>query len=671
MISRRRILAGAAASPLAAIAAGASAQTAAPPTLDEILAPPTLLGAALSPNGHQLASLRIERKGELMKAYVLLQPADRPRDPPTVVLIGDYDVQQLEWANDERLLIWVLIHKNLDGTPTGQRYGDLFFPSPQIRVLSISLDGAESAVLFGGEHGTLSRAADLGSVVDMLVDDSQNVLMQAWDFDKACLLLFKVNIYTGEAAFFERGSQETYGWRTQNGQPVIRLDSNRRGTVVWVYTRPPGQTRWTLYRKLRRNELEQISDFSVVGATTEAGVMLVTTQRERGGDRILQRFDLQTLQLGEVMASRNDHDIDDVVMDERGALLAASFTEDRKDYIFFDQTLKAHYRGLQSYFKNDVNLGFVDVSLDHNRFVVSASSPTLPGSLWLYDKPSGALTPLGETRPWLSGRLATTSILKLKSRDGLDLTAYLTTPTGTATGPAPLVVFPHGGPEARDAYGFDQFVQAFAAKGWYVLQVNFRGSSGYGKAFADAGRKRWGVEMQNDIEDALAAAIAKGGVDTRRIAICGASYGGYAALMGAVKTPNTYRAVVSIAGVSDLPEMVAYTRREDGGDSLVYTYVTETIGDPVADKALLEQSSPAFRAKEIIAPVMLIHGVHDNVVPIEQSNRMAKALKAAGNPAKRLDIKWVGHRGWDSFTTKTILKAAITHIETAFNLPQA
>ena len=671
MISRRHVLAGATASPLAAMASGASAQAVTPPTLDEILTPPTLLGAALSPDGRQLASLRMERKGELMKAYVLLQSADRPRDPPTVVLIGDYDVQQLEWANDERLLIWIFIHKNPDGTPTGQRYGDLLFPSPQIRVLSISLDGAETAILFGSEGGPVSRAADLGSIVDLLVDDPKNVLMQAWDYDKGCLLLFKVNIYTGEATFFERGAQQTYGWRTQNGQPVIRLDSNRRGTVVWIYTRPPGQTAWTLYRKLRRNELEQISDFNVVGATAEAGVMLVTTQHERGGDRVLQRFDLQTLKLAEVMASRVDRDIDSVVMDERGGLLAASFVEDREDYIFFDQTLKAHYRGLQSYFKNDVNLSFVDASLDHSRFVVGASSPTLAGSLWLYDKPSGALTPLGETRPWLSGRLAPTSILKLKSRDGLDLTAYLTTPIGAVAGPRPLVIFPHGGPEARDAYGFDQFVQAFAAKGWYVLQVNFRGSSGYGKAFADAGRKRWGTEMQNDIEDALAAVTARGGIDPRRIAICGASYGGYAALMGAVKTPKVYRAVVSIAGVSDLPAMVAYTKREDGGDSPAYTYVLETIGDPVADKTLLEQSSPAFRAKEIIAPVMLIHGVHDDVVPIEQSNRMAKALKAAGNPAKRLDIKWVGHRGWDVFTTKTILNAAITHIETAFTAPLA
>ncbi|MEJ2815505.1 alpha/beta fold hydrolase [Caulobacter sp. CCG-8] len=671
MISRRRILAGAAASPLAAMAGGATAQAPTPPTLEEILAPPTLLGAALSPDGRQLACLRMERKGELMKAYVLLQPADRPRDPPTVVLIGDYDVQRLEWANNERLLIWVLIHKNLDGSPTGQTYGELFFPSPQIRVLSVSLDGADSAVLFGKEGGPVSRAADLGSIVDLLVDDPKNVLMQAWDYDKGCLLLYKVDIYTGEAVFFERGAQETYGWLTQNGLPVIRLDTNRRGNIVWIYTRPPGQTRWTLYRKLRRNELEQISDFNVVGATAEAGVMLVTTQHERGGDRVLQRFDLQTLQLGEVLASRSDRDIDSVVMDERGGLLAASFTDDREDYVFFDQALKAHYRGLQSYFKNDVNLGFIDVSLDHNRFVISASSPTRPGSLWLYDKPAGALTPLGEMRPWLTGRLAPTTILKLKSRDGLDLTAYLTTPLNAAVGPRPLVIFPHGGPEARDAYGFDQFVQAFAARGWYVLQVNFRGSSGYGKAFADAGRKRWGEEMQNDIEDALVAVVAKGGIDQGRIAICGASYGGYAALMGAVKTPKVYRAVVSIAGVSDLPEMVAYTRREDGGDSLVYAYVVETIGDPVADKALLERSSPAFRAKEITAPVMLIHGVHDGVVPIEQSNRMAKALKAAGNPAKRLDIKWVGHRGWDGFTTKTILSAAITHIETAFNTAQA
>jgi pimeloyl-ACP methyl ester carboxylesterase len=658
------MLAGGAVAPTLLGAAVAAPIAPTPPTLDELLAPSTLLGAALSPNGTQLAVLRVEHSAEQLKAYVLLQHTDQPKAAPTAVLIGDYDVQRIEWANDERLLIWVDVHKELDGRPTRVRYGDLYFDMPKSRILSMNLDGSESALLFGQEERLL-REFDLATVVDTLSDDPNLILMQAWDSQKDCYVLYKVDVRTGAATFFERGSQATYGWFTQNGVPVVRFDSNRRGTVVSMFTRAPGAADWTLYRKLRRDEMRKFSDLEVVGSTPDIGVLLVASQRDGDDGKVLRRFDLNKLELGDAVVAKPGRDINDVFIDERSRLIAASFTDDRRDYLFFEPSMKAHFDQLSAVFRNDANLGFVDVSLDHKRFVLSTTNPTDPGSLWFYDA-AGSLNLLGQTKPWLNGRLAPMSVLKLKSRDGLDLTAYLTLPVSEAAGPRPLIVVPHGGPEMRDDYSFDVFVQAFAAKGWAVLQVNFRGSGGYGRAFADAGRKHWGVEMQNDVEDALAAALATGKIDTARVAICGASYGGYAALMGAVKTPAAYRAVVSIAGVSHLDDFLANARDEDGADSPTYQYWLKTIGDPVADKALLAASSPALRAREIKAPVLLIHGTVDAIVPVEQSKTMNKALKAAGNPAKYVQLNWVGHRGWDRFTTRNILNQTIEHIAKAF-----
>jgi dipeptidyl aminopeptidase/acylaminoacyl peptidase len=665
MISRRGVLAGGAVAPAVLGAAVAAPAAQIPPTLDELLAPSTLLGAALSPNGTQLAVLRVEHEREQLKAYVLLQHADQPKAAPTVVLIGNYDVQRIEWANDERLLIWVDVHKELDGRPTRVRYGDLYFDVPKSRILSMNLDGSESALLFGQEERLL-REFDLATVVDTLSDDPNQVLMQAWDSQKLCYVLYKVDVRTGAATFFERGSQATYGWFTQNGVPVVRFDSNRRGTVVSMFTRAPGAPDWTLYRKLRRDEMRKFSDLEVVGSTPDVGVLLVASERDGDDGKVLRRFDLNKLELGDAVVAKPGRDITGVFIDERSRLIAASFTEDRNDYLFFEPGLKTQFDQLSAVFRNDANVGFIDVSLDHKRFVLSTTNPTDPGSLWFYDA-AGSLNLLGQTKPWLNGRLAPMSVLKLKSRDGLDLTAYLTLPISEATGPRPLVVVPHGGPEMRDDYSFDNFVQAFAAKGWAVLQVNFRGSGGYGRAFADAGRKRWGVEMQNDVEDALAAALATGKLDSRRVAICGASYGGYAALMGAVKTPGAYRAVVSIAGVSHLDDFLANARDEDGADSPTYQYWVKTIGDPVADKALLAASSPALRAREIKAPVLLIHGALDSIVPVEQSKTMNRALKAAGASVKYNQIAWIGHRGWDRFTTRNILNQAIEHIAKAFD----
>lgn len=659
------MLAGGAVAPTLLGVAGAASPPQTPPTLDELLAPSTLLGAALSPNGFQLAVLRVEHEREQLKAYILLQHADQTKAAPTVVLIGDYDVQRIEWANDERLLIWVDVHKELDGKPTRVRYGDLYFDVPKKRILSMNLDGSESALLFGQEERLL-REFDLATVVDTLSDDPNQILMQAWDSQKLCYGLYKVDVRTGAATFFERGSQATYGWFTQDGVPVVRFDSNRRGTVVSMFTRAPGAPDWTLYRKLRRDEMRRFSDLDIVGSTPEAGVLLVASQRDGDNGKALRRFDLNKLELSDAVVAKPGRDITGVFMDEHSRLIAASFTEDRNDYLFFEPGLKTQFDQLSAVFRNDANLGFVDVSLDHKRFVLSTTNPTDPGSLWFYDA-AGSLNLLGQTKPWLNGRLSPMSILKLKSRDGLDLTAYLTLPIGEATGPRPLVVVPHGGPELRDDYSFDIFVQAFAARGWAVLQVNFRGSGGYGRAFAEAGRKRWGVEMQNDVEDALAAALATGKVDARRVAICGASYGGYSALMGAVKTPAAYRAVVSIAGVSHLDDFLANAREEDGADSPTYQYWVKTIGDPVADKALLAASSPALRAREIKAPVLLIHGNLDTIVPVEQSKTMNRALKAAGVSVKYNQIAWVGHRGWDRFTTRNILSQAIEHIAKAFD----
>jgi dipeptidyl aminopeptidase/acylaminoacyl peptidase len=218
----------------------------------------------------------------------------------------------------------------------------------------------------------------------------------------------------------------------------------------------------------------------------------------------------------------------------------------------------------------------------------------------------------------------------------------------------------------RDTYDYDAFAQVLAAQGWLVLQPNFRGSGGYGKAFADAGRKHWGDQMQEDIEDAVAQVIASGRADPNRIAICGGSYGGYAALMGAVRRPELYKAVVSIAGVSDLMESIAATKTDDGADAPSYFYWLETIGDPAKDRAMMEAASPALHADRISAPVLLIHGVEDTIVPVKQSRIMNGALKSAGKSVQLLELKGAGHRDLQPEEWEIIYKRSVAHIAKAF-----
>jgi dipeptidyl aminopeptidase/acylaminoacyl peptidase len=209
-----------------------------------------------------------------------------------------------------------------------------------------------------------------------------------------------------------------------------------------------------------------------------------------------------------------------------------------------------------------------------------------------------------------------------------------------------MVVMPHGGPEARDSRVYDHQVQALAARGWLVLQPNFRGSGGLGRDFADAGRKRWGDRMQEDVEDAVAHVVAAGWADPRKIAIFGFSYGGYAALMGAVRKPQLYRCAVAGAGPADLIKMMEYEAKE-GTDSPAYLYWAKTIGDPVADAAMLRAASPALQVAAIDIPVLVIHGSEDSIVPVEQGRLMDKALTRAGKVHEYMEIDGEGHGGWD------------------------
>jgi dipeptidyl aminopeptidase/acylaminoacyl peptidase len=195
-------------------------------------------------------------------------------------------------------------------------------------------------------------------------------------------------------------------------------------------------------------------------------------------------------------------------------------------------------------------------------------------------------------------------------------------------------VLPHGGPESRDRFGFDPIVAFLAAQGYVVVQPNFRGSDGFGEAFADAGRGQWGKRMQDDVTDVVKYMVDAGKADPERICIVGASYGGYAALAGATLTPELYRCAVSISGVGDLNDLLRVEKSDNGSNSNAYHYWRESVGDPDKNRDALAAASPRKQAAKVTAPILLIHGDRDETVSISQSLAMRDALKAAGKSVK-------------------------------------
>jgi dipeptidyl aminopeptidase/acylaminoacyl peptidase len=315
--------------------------------------------------------------------------------------------------------------------------------------------------------------------------------------------------------------------------------------------------------------------------------------------------------------------------------------------------------GIDAYFGRAANVQLLSADTNATRLLLYVFGPAAPGDYYLYDVARTNLQFLISERPWLEPeRLSPMEARTTPTRDGAAITSYLTWPQGMRTN-LPVLVMPHGGPETRDLITFDAEAQAFAAQGWLVVQPNFRGSGGYGKAFAEAGHKQWSLRMQDDVTDTVMDLVAKGIADRSRIVIYGASYGGYVALAGAVVTPDLYRAAVARSGISDLIEMLAWQRAEDGADTESYQYWVKSIGDPKTDIEMLRAASPRLRAEEIRIPILLIHGTRDDIVPTEQSRIMERALRKARKNVRMITQEGAGHHSWENETELATLNEIV------------
>jgi dipeptidyl aminopeptidase/acylaminoacyl peptidase len=321
-----------------------------------------------------------------------------------------------------------------------------------------------------------------------------------------------------------------------------------------------------------------------------------------------------------------------------------------------DQGVQRHLDAVQAFVGPDAVVGLVDRSADGQRWLLRAEGPTLPGAYYLYDLGAARVDPIALQYPDLTEGLAPTRIEHFQTRDGQALWAYVTALPGD--GPRPTVIMPHGGPESRDAYGFDPIVQYLAARGYVVVQPNFRGSGGFGRAFAESGSREWGGRMQDDVTDAVRHMIDAGVADAQRICIVGGSYGGYVALAGLYLTPELYRCAVAIAGVSDLPESLRSDRATAGRSSMTYQYWLRSMGDPRRDRDALIAASPARHAAAIQAPVLLIHGEDDQNVLIRQSELMDEALRGAGRDVRFVRVPNSGHiwSNWEPEHRLTLLR---------------
>jgi dipeptidyl aminopeptidase/acylaminoacyl peptidase len=342
----------------------------------------------------------------------------------------------------------------------------------------------------------------------------------------------------------------------------------------------------------------------------------------------------------------------------------ASYHGDSVIYHFYDQARELQWRGIEAAFPGR-RVSVVSASDDRQRLVLRVDSPTEGPSFALVDLKARASQSLGSDYPALTpADISEVRPVSFKAADGLEISGYLTLPHGRDPTNLPLVVFPHGGPAARDALGFDWWAQAMASRGYAVLQVNYRGSQGLGRPFLEAGYGQFGRKMQTDLSDGVRYLASQGTIDPKRVCIVGGSYGGYAALAGAAIDTGVYRCAVDVAGLSELAKFVAWgvSRQGDSG-SEVQRYWLRYMGVDQLSDPRLRDISPADLADKVTIPVLIIHGKDDTVVPFEQSQMMADALAKAGKPYELVILNHEDHWLSQADTRLQMLQATIDFLE--------
>lgn len=454
--------------------------------------------------------------------------------------------------------------------------------------------------------------------------------------------VYRVNIGNGSFNLLEKNPGNVEGWGADwDGNIRFGLISDGVQTDL-IYRDAPGHP-WSLPLDFGRAG----AGCSIAGLDADDHTLYVFKPSPQGR-LALYSFDLQTRRFSEPLFQHEKYDVTGAIFSAKyRRLLGVRYLTDGPRQYWFQPELAQLQKTLNAASPGLVN-EFVSMDREMQRILVYSHSARQAGYYTLFDLATGRPQPIAQTRPWLkAGDMAEMYPVKCQARDGLELNGYLSLPPGRGRKNLPMVTLVHGGPYGiRDGWGFDPLVQFLANRGYAVLQVNYRGSGGYGVEFFDKGRHEVGKGIQDDIEDLTRWAVAQGIADPHRLAIMGGSYGGYSALYALAKTPALFRCGVACAAVSDWNGLLQYLRDEHQYSRNALRYWAAMLGDMAkpGERERLAAVSPVNLAAQIKAPLFLMHGEEDTTVPIEQAHAMAAALKKAGHPPETLYLQYVGHQ---------------------------
>jgi dipeptidyl aminopeptidase/acylaminoacyl peptidase len=462
-------------------------------------------------------------------------------------------------------------------------------------------------------------------LVDGLRDIDDEVIISMNKNNPILFEPYRLNIRTGaltQLAVNENPQESIDNWQTDH-EGKIRIAAKVVG----------GTNSTLLYREDENTEFQEVITTSFRESVSplfmdfnEPNIAYVSSNLGRD-KAVIIRFDMKNgKEVGEPLFSHPEVDVESLSYSKkRKVLTSISYTTDKRQLHFLDEKSEAIYKKIKAQL-GDYEVYFTSNNKAEDKFMIRTFSDRSLGAYYFYDKNKDELTKIGDVSPWLDeADMASMQPIKYQSRDGWTIHGYLTVPNGQDAKNLPVIIHPHGGPWVRDNWGYNPAIQLLASRGYAVLQMNYRSSTGYGRKFWEAGFKQWGQAMQDDISDGVKWLIAEGIADAKRVAIYGGSYGGYATLAGVTFTPDLYACAVDYVGVSNLfTFMTTIPPYWEPYLKMMY----EMVGDPVADKEMMHANSPVFHIDKIKCPLLVVQGANDPRVNIDEADQIVKALRA-------------------------------------------
>jgi dipeptidyl aminopeptidase/acylaminoacyl peptidase len=411
-------------------------------------------------------------------------------------------------------------------------------------------------------------------------------------------------------------------------------------------------------------EAVSIKTKSFIALTEDYNSLVFLETNEETGRDDYYLMSLSTGKISKAEYGRENADIESVFVDKNRIARGIVYSGLSPSYHFFDPAIDARIKSILSTFSNQ-SVYITSTSPNWKNIVVFVEGSMFAGDYYLFANGSNEPQYLSSNRPHIHAEdinpIGTISYL---SRDKLKIPTLITIPKDKINSikNLPAVIYPHGGPESHDSIEFEYTAQALASQGYLVIQPQFRGSSGFGRAHTTAGHGEWGKKMQDDLTDAVNFFASKGYINPEKVCIMGASYGGYAALAGGAFTPELYKCVVSINGIGNIGDLLTWDKQQNGKDSWVVTYMEKQFGKGEIDKKLLAKISPEEFASSFKAPVLLIHSEDDKRVPFSQSKSMYSALKSKNKSVELIELEGDNHHLIESKTRLQALEATVNFI---------